>query len=109
MARTLRTRRLAVLTASAALAAGGALIPTAAFAAPAQTSAVATQAPQQEAKTVSGYANDVDVTSSSSDSSSSSSSQSTSYVDTPDYSSYSTSSNWSSSQSSSYSQTWVYS
>ncbi|MFE7214340.1 hypothetical protein ACFY0A_34975 [Streptomyces sp. NPDC001698] len=97
MARTPRTRRLAILTASAALAAGGALIPTAAFAAPAQTSAVATQAPQQEAKTVSGYANDIDVTTSSSDS------QSQSYTVTPNYYSYSDS------QSSSYSESVSYS
>ncbi|MFB7326362.1 hypothetical protein [Streptomyces sp. NPDC056190] len=97
MARTPRTRRLAILTASAALAAGGALIPTAAFAAPAQTSAVVTQVPQQEAKTVSGYANDVDVTTDSSDASS------TSYVATPDSIAYSTA------QSSSYSQTVEYS
>ncbi|MFD4977112.1 hypothetical protein [Streptomyces sp. NPDC058424] len=99
MARTPRTRRLAILTASAALAAGGALIPTAAFAAPApaQTSAVVTQVPQQEAKTVSGYANDVDVTTDSSDASA------TSYVATPDSIAYSTA------QSSSYSQTVDYS
>lgn len=50
MSRTPRTRRLALFAASAALAAGGALIPTTtAFAAPAsaQTGVVATQAPQQ--------------------------------------------------------------
>ncbi|MFB6958925.1 hypothetical protein ACFCYB_18320 [Streptomyces sp. NPDC056309] len=97
MARTPRTRRLAILTASAALAAGGALIPTAAFAAPAQTSAVATQAPQQEAKTVSGYANDIDVTQSSSDS------QSQSYTVTPNSYTYTTSSNDSSTTDWSYS------
>ncbi|MFF4794413.1 hypothetical protein ACFY2M_32675 [Streptomyces sp. NPDC001276] len=97
MARTPRTRRLAILTASAALAAGGALIPTAAFAAPAQTSAVATQAPQQEAKTISGYANDIDVTQSTSDS------QSTSYTVTPNYYSYTTSTSDSSTTDWSYS------
>ncbi|WP_405769600.1 hypothetical protein OG539_33750 [Actinacidiphila glaucinigra] len=61
MPRTPRTRRLAILTASAALAAGGALIPTTAFAAPAsaQTSAVSTQAPHQETRTA-GYGGDGD-------------------------------------------------
>ncbi|WUD72010.1 hypothetical protein OG937_10025 [Streptomyces sp. NBC_00510] len=61
MARTPRSRRLAIFTASAALAAGGALIPTTAFAAPAsaQTSAVSTQAPQQQTKTT-GYGGDSD-------------------------------------------------
>ncbi|MEU4093303.1 hypothetical protein [Streptomyces sp. NPDC026673] len=49
MPRTPRTRRLALFTASAALAAGGVLIPTTAFAAPAsaQSGVVATQAPQE--------------------------------------------------------------
>ncbi|MFF4764879.1 hypothetical protein [Streptomyces sp. NPDC001292] len=108
MARMLRSRRLAVLTASAALAAGGALIPTAAFAAPAQTSAVAAQAPQQEAKTVSGYANDeIDVSSSTSDAQSAQASQSTQYVDTPNYKSYSTTTDWSFAQSSSDSESVV--
>ncbi|MFE0630816.1 hypothetical protein ACFW3D_28130 [Streptomyces sp. NPDC058864] len=53
MARTPRTRRFAILTASAALAAGGALIPTTAFAAPAsaQAGAVSTQAPHQQTRT----------------------------------------------------------
>ncbi|MFI8182500.1 hypothetical protein ACIF70_18560 [Actinacidiphila glaucinigra] len=61
MPRTPRTRRLAILTASAALAAGGALIPTTAFAAPAsaQTSAVSTQAPHQETRTA-GHGGDGD-------------------------------------------------
>ncbi|MFF3948176.1 hypothetical protein ACFYYN_25595 [Streptomyces sp. NPDC001902] len=55
-----RTRRLVVLTASAALAAGGALIPTTAFAAPAsaQAGSVVTQTSQQRAGAVSGYVSD---------------------------------------------------
>ncbi|MFI2301164.1 hypothetical protein ACH5AL_20290 [Actinacidiphila glaucinigra] len=61
MPRTLRTRRLAILTASAALAAGGALIPTTAFAAPAsaQAGAVSTQVPHQEIRTA-GHGGDSD-------------------------------------------------
>ncbi|WP_329184577.1 hypothetical protein [Actinacidiphila glaucinigra] len=61
MPRTLRTRRLAILTASAALAAGGALIPTTALAAPAsaQAGAVSSQVPHQETRTA-GYGGDSD-------------------------------------------------
>ncbi|MFF3878829.1 hypothetical protein [Streptomyces sp. NPDC001978] len=59
-ARTPRTRRLAILTASAALAAGGALIPTTAFAAPASAHAgtVVTQTSQQQVGAVNGYGGD---------------------------------------------------
>ncbi|MGI5253601.1 hypothetical protein [Actinacidiphila glaucinigra] len=61
MPRTPRSRRLAILTASAALAAGGALIPTTAFAAPAsaQAGAVSTRVPHQETRTA-GYGGDSD-------------------------------------------------
>ncbi|MGW3241539.1 hypothetical protein [Streptomyces sp. NPDC001070] len=55
-----RTQRLMVLTASTALAAGSALIPATAFAAPApaQAGTVVTQASQQRAGAVSGYVSD---------------------------------------------------
>ncbi|MEU1539751.1 hypothetical protein ABZ461_16840 [Actinacidiphila glaucinigra] len=61
MPRTPRTRRPAILTASAALAAGGVLIPTTAFAAPAsaQAGAVFTRVPHQEIRTA-GYGGDSD-------------------------------------------------
>ncbi|WP_431959719.1 hypothetical protein [Actinacidiphila sp. bgisy160] len=60
MTHTLRTRRLLVLTASAALAAGGALIPTTASAAPAPAKAetAVTQTSHQRAGAVHGYVND---------------------------------------------------